>query len=888
MTMATDAASDMNGFDGYQVQTKDTPTAFLAVVGVIVASSFLYITFYVFCLPSWKKYYTDVRQGNAAGHGGGGVDGEVPSSDGTTPGTLSDTENRTSSAANATVVADGQPPARGEETVSLLLPQPDTQPAPLSPFGISAAANNNSSAVNGNHSTNIHHHHPNDNNNSPRRHSPGNSRRPTNNSLLSANTGVQSRLTATNDRASAVPSTTTSTTSLRMRRVSSDRPLRSWDLSTSMRWKHRGTLRRVDSIQRSIQNERQAAWRSSSEDGGSAAAGSRVSRSSWNSRTSRMQHHHHHYGMSDVASSILDQSTVEGEAQFYRQRYVERNRRRRRPLSSSGSVRSLMPPLSPDAVSPEEAADAHDPGTLNQGYMDDDEYYGRGDAFTSVCGSCCAPVGNLLDYSDLDFETRRIVTLAFPATIEAAADPFFRMGVVALLSHFLDADSMVAFLLVSLLVRTSVEELSGAVADAQSTLIQEALAQGGNIGFNLAGRFVQLGMWMQLIFVGPTLALWAYFMEDICSWLVSENPDIAQVASDYARIIVMEFGIKAITRSFMLVFHLQGQAQFELNVDLSMTALTIATISIACSASDDVSLTTIAWIQVAIAAFTAIGKVSYMIRRGLLKPYEEGLFGGLALLDQHKVKIYLLMTMPLLLGSIVELGEWEILIFFVQNLGGAEVAAWAMMGIIWDVMEAFTEGLGEASAVRVSYYLSENLPDMAEQLAHKAVFLSIMESTILTAIFLMIGPNLSVALTRDAVLQHLFNDLVPMVALANMTMSLAQIYWSMVGAQGYFSRASAVILVHRWLLIIPLACALCYAAVYDLLSVAASIALGYATGGAILAHLIFQSDWTAVARQFGQDMMDGGGDPDLGMESVQDEEDYDEEESEDDSSTGFG
>ena len=73
-------------------------------------------------------------------------------------------------------------------------------------------------------------------------------------------------------------------------------------------------------------------------------------------------------------------------------------------------------------------------------------------------------------------------------------------------------------------------------------------------------------------------------------------------------------------------------------------------------------------------------------------------------------------------------------------------------------------------------HLQGKLYTLSEQLAHKAVFLSIMESTILTAIFLLIGPNLAVALTRDAVLQHLFNDLVPMNALANIAMSLAQIF----------------------------------------------------------------------------------------------------------------
>mmetsp|Transcript_16330 Transcript_16330/g.32884 ORF Transcript_16330/g.32884 Transcript_16330/m.32884 type:complete len:825 (-) Transcript_16330:10-2484(-) len=823
VTTLTDAEVDLDGFDGsdnngmspYSVQTKETPLAFLVVVGVLAALSLFYIFFHVFCLPSWNHLKSDREREQNAGQSNATTDNEVPS-DGTGP--MSESENRTSVSMQM----------GGEESISLL--QPDSQPNAVRPRRAVEEEEEESFA----------------------------------------NTGLHAP--STSDRASAIPSTTSSS---RMRQNTPDRPIRTWDLS-NMRWKHRGPLSRVQNLQRSVESERHIQL--SSEDGSNASR----SRSSWNSRPGGRAHSHR--GVSDVASSILDQGNVEGEAQFYRQRYMERNRNRRRrdPNSSASSVRSALPELSPDAVSPDEAADAHDPGTLNQGYTYDFDDDGVD------CLNCCSPVGNLLDYSDLDFETRRILTLTFPSTIEAITDPFFRMGVVALLSHFVDTDSMVAFLLVSFLLRTSIEEVSGAVADAQSTLLQEALIQGGNIGFNLAGRFVQLGILMQILLVGPMLAMWAVFMEDVVSWLVPESPDIAQIASGYAKIIVVEFGCKAVSRAFMLVFHLTGQAQFELNVDLSMTALTIAIISIASSASDDISLNAIGWIQVLIAAGTTIGKIVYMFGKGMLKPYQEGLL--VRFLEIEKVKTYLSIAFPLLVGSIVETGEWEVLLFLVQHLGGAEVATWALMGIVWEVFQAFTEGLGEASAVRVSYYLSENLPDLAKQLANKAVFLSMIESTILTALFLTIGPNLSVALTRDAVLQNLFNDLVPMVALANVVMANAQIYWSLVGAQGYFSRASGVVLANRWLFIVPLGFTLIYSSLYDLLCVAGAIAAGYTIGGTILANMIIRSDW-AVAAQLQREEL---GDVDAGYamdmeDAIEDEEEgAEEEESEDDSSTGFG
>ena len=804
----------VDGFIDYIPKTEETPVAWLAVASIIVALALFYVAFYVFCLPSWRNLKEQEERRQVAVNGGEAADNEVPS-DGTGPFS-SETDNRQSTVGSHRTLNTIDP----RESASLL--RPDAPPEPIR------------------------------------------SREVLQDSAIQA--------PSTADRASAVPSTTSSARRRLQQHSLSDRPIRSWDLTgTSMRlWKHRGPLSRVQSMRRQVQNERH--HQVSSEDGGSNAS---RSRSSWNSRTgSRL---HSHRGVSDLASNVLEQGNVEGEAQFYRQRYMERNRRRRGPNSSASSVRSALPGLSPDAVSPDEAADAHDPGTLNVGYTD--EYAGT--TIDGDCFNCCSPVGNLLDYSDLDYETRRIMTLTFPATIEAVVDPLFRMGVAVLISNFLDTNSMVAFLLVSLLLRTSAEEAAGALVDAQSSLLQEAIAQGGNIGFSMAGRAMQLGIHIQFLFMAPILGFWAYFMEDVITWFIPEQPGMARVAADYTWIIVIEFYIKALSRSFMLVFHLTGQAQFELNTDLTMTAITITLISIAAGVFDGISLEGIAWIQVAVTVLSSAGKVAYLARKGLLKPYQEGLLGGFAFLDVQKVKTYLSLLFPLLVGSLVESGEWQILILFVQHLGGAEVAGWAMMSILWEICEAFTEGLGEGAAVRISYYLTENLPELAEQLANKAVFLSIMESTILTAICLMIGPNLSVALTDDAVLQNLFNDLIPMVALANMSMSLAQIYWSIVGAQGNFHRASAVILADRWLFMIPLAITLIYTSNFDLLSVAASLAVGYAIGSVILARMVFKSDWATVAAAHREDM----GENEAHMAEIGEEE---ENESEDDSSTGFG
>ena len=223
------------------------------------------------------------------------------------------------------------------------------------------------------------------------------------------------------------------------------------------------------------------------------------------------------------------------------------------------------------------------------------------------------------------------------------------------------------------------------------------------------------------------------------------------------------------------------------------------------------------------------------------------ILGSLWFQNPQAISGFLLQALPLFLGSLLELGEWEVLILFVRHLGGAEVAAWAMMGVVWEVFLAFTEGLGEAASVRVSFFLSEGLSVEAKQLAHKVTFLSVVMVLAVASLFLTMGPTIAVVLTKDSALQHLFYQLVGMAGLANVSMTMAQVYWSLAGAQCRYSVASATILFCRWLLVLPMASICVYWLRYDLVAVAGCVALGYAVAAAALAWYVFDSDWHAIA-----------------------------------------
>jgi Na+-driven multidrug efflux pump len=195
------------------------------------------------------------------------------------------------------------------------------------------------------------------------------------------------------------------------------------------------------------------------------------------------------------------------------------------------------------------------------------------------------------------------------------------------------------------------------------------------------------------------------------------------------------------------------------------------------------------------------------------------------------------------------------------------VAAFAIVGNLWEVCLSATEGLGESASVRVSYYLSEGFPIDAKLLSSKVAFWACVQAMVITSIFLVAGPNISESLTTDTVLQTIINNLLGLTSLANIPMTLAQVYWSLVGAQGRYAVASAAILLSRWLVTMPLSAICVFGYSYDVDSLAGSVATGYATAAFVLSLHIFNADWMGLSISAQEELLPFDEDGDLSSDS---------------------
>ena len=618
------------------------------------------------------------------------------------------------------------------------------------------------------------------------------------------------------------------------------------------RWKHRRPIGRVDVIQNAIHSET-----------GSTAP---PKKSLGKTQTTRNT-------MSEVASSVM----ANENQGFHPDTLMARSssfggRRLRHSMASNRSIMSSIV----DDISPNDAADALDPGRGNLFVEENFQIQIENNPPAEFKGHETYR-NPLLELVTPTNETKQVLRSAFPLSIGATLEAIFRLVTACFISQYLGSKSMIAYLLVGLFVRLTSEELSGAIIDALSSFLQLSVFSGEEKAYHLSGQYIQNALVLQLVLGVPLLALWVFTMKPLVSWFV-EDSSIASIAEDYVRVAVFAYLLESLSRTFTVVFHICGHEHFESIIDL--TASTVQMVSIACVVAlvKNTNLTTIAYIQVLIGFSAGVARIAFPMMKGWDRQFRDGLFKSCAPFQNRIAFVQLIRALfPLLIGAILEYGEWEVLTIFLKHLGPAEVSTWCLLGAFWDVLEAFTEGVGEASATQVALLLSSAQPERAKKLSYSVLYLGFLQSLIVTSLLYMGGRYLAILASTDPVIQNLTNDSFVLMGLANITMSFSQVAWSLVGAQGRFRLATSVMFFSRWVLTIPTALIIIFVFFFSLDSISGCLIIGYSTASCALTFILLSSDWERLARLMHE------------MNSVPKTElDFEFDDDDDSSSDGFG
>lgn len=182
-------------------------------------------------------------------------------------------------------------------------------------------------------------------------------------------------------------------------------------------------------------------------------------------------------------------------------------------------------------------------------------------------------------------------------------------------------------------------------------------------------------------------------------------------------------------------------------------------------------------------------------------------------------------------------------------MGPAEVAAWGLLGSIWDILELVTEAVGNAAEVRCSLLLGSGQPEAARLSAYKSILIGLLFALIITSCLFIAGENVASWLTSDEVLQGLVTQLIPLFGIGNIAFTMGTMAWTLVGSQGRYRLSTVIGIIGSFFITIPLAALFSVALRIDLQGQTAAVVIGYMTSGTVTSFILFRSDWDKLSQQ---------------------------------------
>jgi Na+-driven multidrug efflux pump len=240
-----------------------------------------------------------------------------------------------------------------------------------------------------------------------------------------------------------------------------------------------------------------------------------------------------------------------------------------------------------------------------------------------------------------------------------------------------------------------------------------------------------------------------------------------------------------------------------------------------------------------------IGLVTY---KGWLAPYQKGLLHNLSLRNTKLVKSILQMSFPLTLGVIVSTFQWEILTIFAAHMGSPEVAAWTLLGSIWNVFEYLPGGFTTAAGICVTWHLGKANPGMAKITAYKCMLYSTVSTAVISMIFVSLRGTIVTFYTNVTVIQDMLSDLIILVGIANIVMVVGVVAYSILCAQGRTNIATGTYVVLSFVTTLPLCVYFVYVQGYDLQSLVFALIVGYCLSSLVLMVFLLTSNWSSYSK----------------------------------------
>lgn len=464
---------------------------------------------------------------------------------------------------------------------------------------------------------------------------------------------------------------------------------------------------------------------------------------------------------------------------------------------------------------------------------------------------CCIPTLSCLrpilrfcwKLAKIDTEMKRILGLAIPFTLSAFAYNAGNLVILAIISHCMGTDEVVAYCMVYLMVGVT-SSFMGSWVDTISSL--GSMAYGAK-NYVLLTHYLKVSCLAYTICEIPCAILWYCYIGKILR-LMGFDGNIATLGQDYVWVAMSTNIVSYWNTGLMEFLEVIEHATYCSAMYITFCFVEAALIIPFALLTDRVSLVEFGLVMLFASSLLFTFNILIPARMGWLRDYEDGLLMGMSFGKIMSVaKSIFKVALPLAFGNLLSYAEWEILTILAAMLGPAEAATWAILGYVWGFFESTTNAIGSASELRVAYHLGNGQPDMAKLSAYKSMLLAAIVTGLSSVLLMSLVDLLPPLMTYDTTIQGMLVDLFPLVALGNVTMSMGMVCWAIVGAQGRYRLSTTIATSCAFFITIPVGAILTIWMRIDLKGLTFAVVVGYTITAMILSLVVLTSDWKALS-----------------------------------------
>jgi MATE family multidrug resistance protein len=187
---------------------------------------------------------------------------------------------------------------------------------------------------------------------------------------------------------------------------------------------------------------------------------------------------------------------------------------------------------------------------------------------------------------------------------------------------------------------------------------------------------------------------------------------------------------------------------------------------------------------------------------------------------------------------------------FVATFDPNEVAAFFLIGTIWDFFFSITSGITGAAQIRVAQNLGECNPEKAKESAFRSIYIVGFLTGTGALVGLCIRQFISSSFASDEATISVINDTLPIVLFGTFADGFGNVACGIVEGQGRFQLTSSVAVAQTLFMAVPLSAIMTYALDFGVQGIASALVVAYLTSGTFVLTQVLSSNWESYVSEF--------------------------------------